>query len=83
MKTFTNKFNRVLWLVSFIVIGCSISSINASSGDILTTFQVVQDVNGIGVTFEEDISSYMDSSTNLYIFIALNDNYALNGLYIA
>ena len=78
-----NKCIGVLWLVSFVVSGYLIVGSNASSGDILETYQVVQDVNGIGVTFEEDISSYMDSSTNLYIFIALNDNYALNGLYIA
>ena len=78
-----NKCIGVLWLVSFVVSGYLIVGSNASSGEILETYQVVQDVNGIGVTFEDDISSYMDSSTKINIFIALNDNYALNGLYKA
>ena len=70
----------LLTVLSFQTIG---QASNNSTSDVIDSFQIIQDVNGIGVVLDNDISSFIDANSFLYIFIALNQNYELNGIYIA
>ena len=73
-----------LILISFLTVSETLGNVQAISyGDVIEISTLVQDPNGIGVVFDNDISSFLQSDTYFYILVALTQSENINGLYIA
>ena len=73
-----------LILISFLTVSETLGNVQAISyGDVIEISTLVQNPNGIGVVFDNDISSFLQSDTYFYILVALTQSENINGLYIA
>ena len=78
------KIIVLLILISFLTVSETLGNVQAISyGDVIDISTLVQNPNGIGVVFDNDISSFLQSDTYFYILVALTQSENINGLYIA
>lgn len=82
-----SKNTRIIKIIFTMLLLSILTSVNVldasvSSGEIIEISQIIQDVNGIGIVLYDDISSYTNTGSIVYLILALNQEYSLNGLFL-
>jgi hypothetical protein len=78
----TIKITLVVLVLTSLFIDVNYGNTKISdAGDVIEMSQIIQDVNGVGIVLEQDISNIIGNSF-VYIFLALNQEFILNGMYI-